>query len=73
MIDYQLILSGILVYEGSQKIGLFFWPKIVKLDFKKKKLTLIVIEEDDEESDQEHVSIFRLGFLCRLRIVNKFE
>ena len=58
------------MYEGSQKIGLFFWPKIVKLDFKKKKLTLIVIEEDDEESDQEHVFIFRLVFLCQLYIVS---
>ena len=58
------------MYEGSQKIGLFFWPKIVKLDFKKKKLTLIVIEEDDEESEQEHVFIFRLVFLCQLYIVS---
>lgn len=45
--------------EKIEKIGLFFWQKMTKLEFKKKKLTLVVIEDDDEGKKQEHVFVFR--------------
>lgn len=60
--EYSLGLTptGVLVFEGKSKIGLFFWSLIKRLDFRKKKLYLSVTQQEEDGTVNEHNFIFML-------------
>jgi len=67
--EYSLGLTptGVLVFEGDNKIGLFFWSLIKDLDFKKKKLYLNVTdtEENGEVSTKEFIFMLESMKACK--------
>ena len=46
------------MYEGETQIGLFHWPKIDYLDFRKKKLD-VRLREDLGNGEEEFSFVFR--------------
>lgn len=65
--QYRIGLSpqGILVLDGRQKIGLFLWEKIQRLDFRGRRISLVVEEEMPAQKGgqlvQLHTFVFQLG------------
>jgi len=51
-----LMPTGVKLVEGSEQIGLFRWPNILRLDFKKEKITLVAVDDNGHE---EHTFVFR--------------
>ncbi|KAI3388673.1 hypothetical protein SNEBB_001715 [Seison nebaliae] len=58
--------NGLLIYQNNEKLGLFAWSKIVKIEFKKQQFTICCVEDDEmnknvmiPKKQQEYEFIFR--------------
>uniref|UniRef100_A0A1I8J218 FERM domain-containing protein n=1 Tax=Macrostomum lignano TaxID=282301 RepID=A0A1I8J218_9PLAT len=60
---YQLGLTpaGILVYDGDEKIGFFYWQRISKIAFNRASLKIVVSEDDAQGAQQDHTFVFKLA------------